>query len=207
MKLHTTALFLFVFCIVGCSSQAVDPGSSLPSSIEVTSLSLQMSRKSLSKTEFEQFRLMNTQGDLFLECGTISGGRFTPAFQKLDRLTTGGMEAVENTVETLLRSANFRNESFDDPGDNSSLFDPGRYILTFHYRNREDGTEEEVHIETSMRAISAPSNGGERALHEMAEGIRSGVSFFEPICGNREFFGLRGKDYPAGRTLREKLRG
>lgn len=190
MKILKSLLCLLcLLTIHGCSSSSITPSQEL----EVSELTLFLTRRSLSGTDFEQYKL-GAEGNLFVECGKISGGRFTPTFQKMDKLHSENRENLNNAISRMVNATNYKKKSFDNPGKNSSLFDPGKYKITFSATGTSSPVSGDVF--TSLDSITEPTSPAEKELFNIATAIRTGVSFYDPICNNREFFGVPGRAYP-----------
>jgi hypothetical protein len=80
-------------------------------------------------------------------------------------------------------TSRYLEHSFDSPGDNSSLFDPGQAYLTI---TTNDTTTQ---IKTSVDALSAQNSNAETAMYKLASGLRSASG--GTVCGNRTFYGIR----------------
>lgn len=149
-----------------------------------------MSRGSLTGTDFEQFKLLEG-GQLFVECGVAKGGRFIPSYQTLDTLSPNNRASVEEQISVLLSTSTYRNNAFDSPGKSNSLFDPGKFELSF--RMAERGERKAIDIKTSLDAVSDPTDKAEQALLKIAKLFREGVSTTDALCKNRDFYGIPGK--------------
>lgn len=172
--------------------------------VQVQELSLFMSRKSLSGTEFEQYKL-GAGGDLFVECGKILGGRYIPTFQKMSALSPESQKQVNQALSIAVSTEKYKKGAFDKPGANSSFFDPGKFELSFA-GSVAPATELQTlsgEVKTSLDSITEPSSVTEKELLKLAAAIRTGVNFYDPICNHREFYGVPGKLYPRNKTARE----
>lgn len=194
--LLTTLAASALLILPGCSTTNLSP----VEAVQVKELSLLLSRTALSGTDFEQYKLAS-DGSLFIECGVIKGGRYIPTFQKLDELDDEHKQKLEHALATLLTTTNYQKNSFDSPGKHINIIDRGKFEVTFS-ADTESGLITNS-VQTSLDSVADPTNPGERQLKELATQIRTGVSFYEPICNNREFYGLPGKLYPRNRLSEE----
>ena len=179
-----TTLILTTLIFTNCSSSPLAPTTITP--VEFTELSLFLSRKSLSKTEFEQFTL-NNKKELFVECGRIKGGRHLPIIQELGVISQNKYSEIQKSLTMAIQDKPLHSTTFESPGDNDSLFDPGKFI--FNYSTKESKEE----AKTSLDAIADADNKVELALLSLTSLIRKNsqtVAGNEPLCGNHSFYGI-----------------
>ncbi|RMG44431.1 MAG: hypothetical protein D6719_01875 [Candidatus Dadabacteria bacterium] len=140
-----------------------------------------MSRKELSRTPFEQIKL--SENTLFKECGNIKRGRFYATEQEVTFVTVTQRDRLDSLAAELriyLKTHTFRPER---PGDNSSLFDPGRLSLSVEYKDGET-----VSFETSLDSVSNASRGSEKRIKKLVSALRGAAGGI--LCGRKEFFGI-----------------
>ncbi|MCB0353280.1 MAG: hypothetical protein KDD64_07145 [Bdellovibrionales bacterium] len=179
----------FIACsfLAGCSSSISDTGSEQAEIRPVDSLELYISRKSLTKTEFEQFKFAD--GQIYGECGTIVGGRYYPTLQDIRPSSSDSARAIASASDSVLDMAAAEDFHLDSPGKNTSLFDPGQFLLSL----QRDG--EAIRIETSLDSVSEPTSPLQRRLMVLAQVVRQTTrdALHEAtLCGNTDFYGLPG---------------
>lgn len=172
----TPAIVLLLF-LPGCFSESPKPSD--PNQ-KVTSMELFYSRSSWNETEFEQFQLVG--GKLFQECGEIRHGRYLAKEQKIKPLTSESTETLQTRLDKIARYMLENSPSFDDPGDNVGLADPG--VFSFRAKYGSD----QVEIETSYDSISAPSSYAEKRLKKVVQAVRASAGGI--LCGNASFYGI-----------------
>lgn len=155
-------------------------GSSRARSIPIDSLEVAMSRASLVDTEFEHYKF--SSGKLFKECGKVRRGRYMAedhALLPLRNANGGPLTRQANDFVSVYRE---RKWSWDAPGTNKGLADPGMLKISLQLGGRK------VEVETSLDSISDPKSRAERSLRGLVLSLR-GVAGGE-LCGNRDFYGL-----------------
>lgn len=160
------------------SGEVSEAGSRAPESIE-----LYVSRSNMADTEFEQYKV--SAGRLFAECGKIKAGRYVPIEQESDEVEADLAGQIGEAVQGVLSADAELEHPYDEPGSNRSMMDPGQLYLTLAFG------EEVKSIKTSLDSVSEPTGSRERKLLKLLRLMRGASG--EPLCGNREFYGV-----PAG---------
>jgi len=179
LRMTRSVLLIASLCFLcsACSPRAeIQP---LPA--QIADIELFMSRGSLSKMEFETYKL---QGDsLFVECGPVVGGRFQANQQEFIALGQEGSDALFESARSAIELYNSRDWLLDEPGRSNSFFDPGQFYLTAALK---DGTN--ITLKTSLDTISEPKSRLTSELRELAIMLRGSIG--SPPCSNRSFYGL-----------------
>jgi hypothetical protein len=185
-KIYFFLLLLTTLTFTACSTVVQVPV--YPDPAPFKELNLLLTRTSASGTEFEQFKL-GPEGDLFVECGKIRGGRYYADLQKFGMIPKPLVQDVQQNFLDILSANTFRTHPFDKPGNNSSLFDPGKFTLSFKTPNEKN------EIATSLDAVSEPKGTTEKKLNNIATLLRRSskeVTRGQSMCGNARFFGISG---------------
>lgn len=167
---------LLLSTLAACSTSAP-----LTPDATVQSAELFMSRATLNDTHFEQFKVDNNR--MYYECGVIRRGRFAAEEQKVAEVPAEKTEALTQVVADLMKAINESKASFEAPGVNKDLVDPGQLYLTFV----TPGQEKE--IKTSFDSVMTGRTIPEQKLHKVASVIRNFVG--APLCNSLNFFGLK----------------
>jgi hypothetical protein len=167
----------YFLCVLlaGCSSRAI---SNPPPDFRVESADLFLSRANLNETEFEQFKVDGSK--LFVECGKIRRGRFIPQQQQVFPVTA---EELAELSKRAWQVSLYKDQSFDEPGDNSSLIDPGQAYITLGFGNSS------LEIKTSLDAVSSQTSLGETALYSFVSNMRALAG--GTLCATKSFYGIR----------------
>lgn len=176
MKARRVLLFLSAALFFSACSTTVVPDR--PQDFRFTSAELFLSRTNLTETEFEQFN--TTPNKIFVECGRIVRGRFVPLAQNVFGVSEAEQERLREHAWVLLQ---YRDRSFDKPGDNSSMIDPGQLTLTL---NTSSGSAK---FNTSVDSVSMQSSKQEAAMYQFVSAMRKAAG--SALCGNKSFYGLR----------------
>lgn len=162
--------------LLGCSTTDLTPKT--PRTSPLRSVELYLSRAALGKTEFEQYKLIGKT--IYSECGEIRRGRHVAKEQKITSLSTPEFEGLATTAWAIESTPRVELDLVE-PGDNDSLFDPGRYEMVIKSENQSE-------IKTSLDSITAGSNRTEKTLRKLAQELRA--SSASGFCGNPEFYGI-----------------
>ena len=152
----------------------------MPADFKLDSLDLYVSRASLGRVEFEQYKLAGRV--FFHECGEIKNGRHFAREQEAETLAEENRTAVLQAAWKVRRDLEENSRDFDPPGENASPFDPGKFLLRFE----AGGGQSEV--KTSLDSITLPDDPNHQQLSELALAIRRSAG--QAPCGNRQFYGL-----------------
>ena len=156
-----------------------------PLSSDIDNLELFLSRSSMTKVEFETYKLENDS--LYVECGPIVGGRFKATEQNLILVDSSAVEQVFSSAEQAIALYSSRDWNLDEAGKSNTFFDPGQFYLK---ATLEDGTR--VNLETSLDTVSEPKSKLTRKLKELSIKVRA-ASKTTP-CSNRSFYGIPVKE-------------
>ena len=171
-----------VFALFGACSSTIDL---TPLAAELVDVELFMSRGSLTRSDFETYKLQDDS--LFVEYGPIVGGRFKPSSQDFITLTEELQAQLAASARESIELHTSREWMLDEPGRANSFADPGQYFLTV---TLEDGSKHT--LRTSLDTVSEPSSALTRQLRDFAIALRASAP--EAPCGNREFYGIPVKD-------------
>lgn len=168
----------FIACsfLAGCSSSISDTGSEQAEIRPVDSLELYISRKSLTKTEFEQFKFAD--GQIYGECGTIVGGRYYPTLQDIRPSSSDSARAIASASDSVLDMAAAEDFHLDSPGKNTSLFDPGQFLLSLQEMGKQSALKL---LSTAFLNQPLPFKGDLWCLLRSFD-RRPGMRFMRPRC-------------------------
>ena len=178
MKLILSAFLIPLMLLSACA--ATKKTADMPEDFSVTETALYLSRASLHSTDFEQYKLNGFK--LFQECGSIRKGRHIPAHQQLFDLDENKHHKLMQSVWSVLKLAHDGKAQLADPGENNTMFDPGRLFLTIK------GNGNTLKLHTSLDTVSDANSDAEEALNTLARDIRGLTK--PAACGNPSFYGL-----------------
>lgn len=174
------SLFLLACLATGCSifdSDVVDDSVTT----EKVTVELHLSRTSLTQTEYEQYRFMGDR--IYKECGSIKRGRPIVKEQDLIAVNSDDRSEVVKSASNLFKRMKAEPAvSWDPPGKNVDLFDPGKALLTLHVGNRK------IEIRTSISALDEPSDSAAKDAYQLVRNVRRSAG--ASPCGNRRFYGI-----------------
>ena len=182
------ALLALLFILSSCSTLGMSrQGSNFEalSSLEHVTLDFYVSRATLTRTEFEQFKLNGEM--LFSECGLVLGGRQSPQQNKLKRLSDEESASLLENINKVLEFSAKHNLNLDPPASSTSMFDAGQFILKI---SRDSGSEE---IKTTLDSVVSGSKTSLENLKKLARSIREAAMRSHEshtLCGNRRFHEL-----------------
>lgn len=151
---------------------------------KLKSIDLYLSRASLTRTEFEQFKVSNNR--LFIECGKVNGGKQAAEYQKFIDLDSSDLEEIKALSDTVVEFSRTHELMLDKPGSGSSMFDAGQFLLKIQLK---DGTNE---LNTSLNSVTSGSKTALKNLLSLAQKIREIAleESDEMLCTNRRFYEL-----------------
>ncbi|NDC38956.1 MAG: hypothetical protein EBZ48_13050 [Proteobacteria bacterium] len=164
----------------GCALGTPSPA---PESIPLRSVTLYYHRGSSIGAEFEQFKLMDTV--LFVECGSLSGGRHSAKEQRTVTVSADELARIKTEAWQVRRYVEELHAKFPPPGASASVFDPGKLSLSLQF---QDGTPK---VETSFDSVANGSEGRAAVVKAVAKLLRSAAG--DSLCGKGNFYGLSGK--------------
>lgn len=173
-KAFRVILVASLFC-AGCSNSAPTPA---PADFKVSSAELFLARSNLNDVDFEQYKVDGNK--LFVECGKILRGRYIPQQQQVFSVTPTELESLNQCAWQVSR---YKSESYDKPGDNSSMIDPGQAYLSL------GSSEGSFQIKTSLDAVSAQTTLGDTAMYGIASNLRALAG--GKLCTLQSFYGVR----------------
>ena len=166
---------LSLFC-VSCASHSLQRSENSP---DIEAMTLYLSRSQLiNDPEFEQYTYQ--AGRIYRECGFIRRGRHKAEHQAFLQLSEEELNSIQFLSYKFIEESG--DTSFDEPGDNRGLADPGIIEIALE----QDG--ERADVKTSLDSISEPNRRAERHLLRLVEQVRG---LGEVICNNTTFFGIR----------------
>jgi hypothetical protein len=146
------------------------------------SYELYLTRTALTGTEYEQYKLLPM--GMYMECGLLRRGRAVPSQQGIIPLPQSSRSDMGQLIGAISeRILSNPPEHLAAPGNNSDMFDAGKFFLT----GFADGKP--LSIKTSFDAVANGTGELEQAMGRLAETAR-GVPE-NPPCKNQEFFGLQ----------------
>lgn len=169
-----------------------DPGA-------VTEVELYLSRTTMTGTAYERYSVSGDE--FFIECGEIRSEKLLPVVQEFEILSQPlRARAIERTRESV-RILRHSPRTFSPPGKNSSLFDPGKLMLSL------ETPTETSRIETSLDFIALPKNFSQETLRSLTVYFREIGTRYAPaeatgtfpahneqtrrtLCGRSDFFGV-----------------
>jgi len=172
---------LTAILLLACSSSNIAP----PSDFKIDSMEAYLSRASLERTNFEQFKVIDQ--DLVRECGEIRRGRHVTGEQDILTISEEDLNVLRQKVWALTTLPDLTNHNWAQSGRNRNLFDPGQLRLSLVHSS--GGTN----LSTSLDSISEPKGAPEQALLALVESLRSIGSKSHGLkahCGYKEFFGI-----------------
>jgi hypothetical protein len=173
---------LFWVSLSGCFiDEALEPSAPVSN----LSFELYLSRTALKGSEFEQYRLLPV--GMYAECGVLRKGRAVVVQQGIVDVSDDVREALTERASTIIdRMKKNTPQGLAAPGDNSDLFDPGKFLLGF----TGDGTN--TRIDTSLDTVEGSATEREQNLRVFAELVR-GILTKAP-CKNEVFYGIGRKN-------------
>ena len=188
---HVPRLFLTVWTcatLMACSA-VVAP---VPEDATLNTLEVSYARASLVESEFEHFKLQKQL--LFVECGTLHRGRYRVKAQDISTLPDDSIVTLREKAYPLFQSLTTEPApSFDEPGDGSSFFDPGRLTLSVGFSGIP-AQKNMGEMKTSVDAVTDPASQEAFLAQKLIESLRAEArlhSQIKTLCGNAEFYGLK----------------
>lgn len=169
--------------IMSACSNATPPAPSTAVETKVDTLEMYLSKRTVKDTEFEQYTL--DSGKLFRECGKIRRGRFVQEHQDLIDLSPEQAEEINLQAAALLGALKTSKSTFESPGTNATLWDPGQLTLNVHFSQPQNADQT---IKTSLDSIATPEKITQDELKKFAMVIREAGA--GKLCANPTFFGL-----------------
>lgn len=183
MKLFSQLFSLAL--LIGCSSTDPHPTITTLEANSSRSIELYLSRASVSKSEFEQFKVTNEH--IYVECGKIAGGRQSAQYQELSPLSQVDQNEIHDLTSTIVDFSNSHTLHLDQAGNSDIFYDPGQFILKL------EGPSNKILIKTSLDSIASASKTSEDNLKKLAIKLRESAkkaSNSGNLCGNNKFFDL-----------------
>jgi hypothetical protein len=155
-----------------------------PNDQSIKSIELYISRASLSRAEFEQYKISRNR--IFNECGKVYGGRQTSEQQNLVKLDDKDLSEINELAGNILAFNKKHELNLDKPGTSTSMYDAGQFNLKIQ---QDSGTTE---IKTSLDSVTTASKTSEDNLAKLAKKLRQLAldNSNQSLCGNRRFYDL-----------------
>lgn len=152
--------------------------------IDIDSAEIFFSRSSLTKTEFEHYRL--GKSDLFYECGEIHRGSFLEDEQELAPIDEERLRKISEGFGDIADylAQNYPTQILIREGNDSGFADPGRFEISLQGSRT-------LELKGAFDPVADRQGLLEEKLFRVARLLR-GIPE-KPPCGNRDFFGI-----PAG---------
>ena len=172
-------LFLFA-CSINTNIYNSENLPQISDNYKIKSLNLYINRSSLNSTDFEQYTI---DENVFIgECGNIKRNQHRANQQNIITLSENELKKLTTQILKIKNYSNITISLLPKQGNNSSLFDPGKFIL------KVDDNNDKFEIETSLDAISDADPGLEKDLLALTKLIRNLNKNF--LCGLSEFYGV-----------------
>ncbi|MBN8549495.1 MAG: hypothetical protein J0M12_09285 [Deltaproteobacteria bacterium] len=172
------AATLLCLSLCGCFQVFTLEPTPAPTDFRVVSVELFLARSNLNDVDFEQFKVDGQK--LFVECGKIMRGRYIPQQQQVFSVTPAELETLKQNTWDVTR---FKDNSYDKPGDNSSMIDPGQAYFSINLAS------ESFQIKTSLDAVSSKTSLGDTELYALASNLRALAG--GTLCTLQSFYGIR----------------
>ena len=152
--------------------------------LNIDSVDLYVSRASLTRTEFEQYKI--TKQKFYYECGKINGSMPKPEVQNVKNLSLNDYSQISKLASDIVNFQNRHELNLDKEGKSTSMFDAGQFILTI------SAGAKPVEIKTSLDSITSATKTSENYLKLIAKKIReiALINSGSSLCGNRKFYEL-----------------
>jgi len=176
-----TLIFAGVIGLLSSCMHAYQPQAVSSDQASQVSYQLFLSRTSLEGTDFEQYKLLPM--GLFMECGTIRRGRSHSSEHDIVRLQPDALQSTQVVAAEIFQHMTGGDPpSADSPGNNSSLIDPGKFLLSVTMNGKT------ARVDTSLDYVQRDKTMLSEQAKKFAQLLRGSLQ--RSPCGLADFYGI-----------------